>query len=233
MNFSVNESANRTGTGGAVAPATTDTQAQNNYSQIAANCMNSTQLIAEAVISFQDPSNLSCNFGQGDNLPARDGYFQGHIDQMQALSLPAGSTLCAMEFQFQNVQMRYDDHFLLTFDNVVIAGTFDFSSELSNLLNLNLYSWDKIRGTPWHTRTNLEGTFCEGSKLGESSCSWPRTDTFGPINMTFNNSVFQKIVALDPMRSNHAFNLITIGDNDNGDCEISPISFNVRVSYVK
>ncbi|OQW49291.1 MAG: hypothetical protein A4S09_12305 [Proteobacteria bacterium SG_bin7] len=196
-------------------------------------CMNSTPVVEEITIRYINPENLSCEFGKGDNLPAKDGYFQGHIDQAYNFSLPAGSTLCGMNFEFPTQAMRYDDHVLLTFNDIVISGTFDFSADFDKKLGMNVYSWAKIRGSSWSSRKHLEGNFCEGQKDGKSSCSWPTTDTVGSIQMSFDGSVFQKIMALDTTRKDHSFHLITLGDNDANDCEISPISFKVKVSYVK
>lgn len=223
------------GTGGGPIIPTVNNDPNDNLDVVQKTCMNSTPQVVEYSVGFINPENQSCNFGKGDNLPAADGFFQGHIDQGSNFSLPAGATLCGMSFQFENssARMRYDDHFLLTFNDVVLAGTFDFSGDLDKALGMNLYSWSKIRGTPWHSRTNLEGVFCEGAKQGLASCTWPATDTYGSINMSFDNSVFQKIFALNPARTSHSFHLISIGDNDANDCEISPINFKVRVQYVK
>ncbi len=212
-----------------------DNTATENLDIVQKTCMNSTPLVMEQSVSFINPENQSCNFGIGDNLPPRDGYFQGHIDQASNFSLPAGATICGVDFEFSanGSTIRYDDHFLLTFNDIVIAGTFDFSSDLDHLLGMNVYSWDKIRGSPWHSRQNLEGIFCEGAKDGKAACSWPNTDTFGTINMRFDDIVFQKIFATNPNREQHSFHLVSIGDNDSNDCEISPIAFKVKVQYVK
>ncbi len=196
-------------------------------------CMNSTPVVEEVTVRYLNPENLSCEFGQGDNLPAKDRYFQGHIDQAHNFSLPAGSTLCGMSFEFPTQPMRYDDHVLLAFDDIVISGTYDFSSLLDKKLGMNVYSWSKIRGSVWKSGSSFENNFCEGQKDGKASCSWPKTDTVGSIQMSFDGSVFQKIMALDTTRKDHSFHLITLGDNDANDCEISPISFKVKVSYVK
>lgn len=210
-------------------PSTPD----DNLDIVQKTCMNSTPQVEEITVSYINPQNFSCQFGQGDNLAAKEGYFQGHIDQVSNFSLPAGSTLCGMSFEFPTQAMRYDDHVLLTFDDILISGTYDFSSLLDKKLGMNVYSWPKIRGSVWKSGTSLETNFCEGQKDGKSSCSWPKTDTVGSIKMSFDGSIFQKIMALDPVRKDHSFHLITLGDNDDNDCEISPITFKVKVSYVK
>lgn len=206
---------------------------EDNLTVVQKTCMNSNSVVEEITVSYINPQNFSCQFGQGDNLVAKNGYFQGHIDQASNFSLPTGSTVCGMSFEFPTQAMRYDDHVLLTFDDIVISGTYDFSSLLDKKLGMNVYSWPKIRGSVWNSGSSLETNFCEGQKDGKSSCSWPKTDTVGSIKMSFDESVFQKIMALDTARKDHSFHLITFGDNDPEDCEISPISFKVKVSYVK
>lgn len=230
MQFSMDSKAQLTG-----GQAPNDDVANDNLDIVQKTCMNSTPQVMEHQVSFINPESQSCNFGQGDNLSALNGFFRARIEQKSDFALPAGATICGMSFEFAttNAQMVYDDHFLVTFNGVVLASTFDFSADFDHILGMNVYSWDKIRGSDWDGRKNLEGVHCEGAKDGKAACSWPQTEQFGNISMRFDDVVFQKIFATNPTRSQHSFGLVSIGDNDSGDCQISPISFKAKVQYVK
>lgn len=180
-----------------------------------------------ATISFPRPTQ-TCPWNQIGNLGIRNGYFQGRIEQTQPFTLPPQSTLCSLSFEFAEQQFVFDDHFILAFDGVVVASSYDFTPLLDKRNKLPVYAWDKIAGTVWDT--SKEGVFCSGTG---SECSWPRTEVAGPIRMSFLPAFVQNIAALDVNRTQHRFDMITIGDNDDGDCEHAPIAFRVRAVYAR
>ncbi|RME16593.1 MAG: hypothetical protein D6797_04215 [Bdellovibrio sp.] len=55
------------------------------------------------------------------NLPPHNLYFQARREQKATFSLPEGSKVCNIDFKFYNQSMKFDDHFIFTFDNVVLA----------------------------------------------------------------------------------------------------------------
>ncbi|MEK7800957.1 MAG: hypothetical protein AAB276_00750, partial [Pseudomonadota bacterium] len=201
--------------------------------EIMRDCATTPNVIQEFSFYYENPENLSCNFGQLDNLPARDGYLQGRIEQDVNFDLPPGSTVCGVDFQFPTQQMRYDDHMALVYDNIVLASTYNFSDKLMPALDMGIYDWSKIVGSQWIHSPVYEGIFCAGMGDGKSTCVWPETDVLGTIALRYDPIVFQRISSLNPTRTNHQFKMVAIGDNDQNDCEHSPLTFNVRVSYVR
>jgi hypothetical protein len=201
---------------------------------VKATCQAKSHLAQNMNVSFPDPR-VTCAWNMDGNLGPRNEYFQARIEQAADLSLPAGATVCGMTFSFPTQQYLYDDHFLLTFNGLVLASSFDFSNVLqAQGQGLLVYDWSRMAGMVWdHGR---EGVFCAGvsDSTGphNGTCDWPHTDTAGSIRMEFPPEVFYATMAHDPGRQNHGFKFVSIGDNDDRDCEHSDIHFTLSVEYV-
>lgn len=174
---------------------------------------------------FPKPA-MTCDWKNAGNLEPRDHYFQGRIEQDESLSLPVGSVICDIKFNFEKQQFLYDDHFLLTFNGAVIASSYNFEKVFSRKYDLLRYNWSNMAGMYWDF--DAEGTFCV---LG-GSCAWPDTDEAGTISMNYDSIVFQRIMAEDLTRNEHTLKFVSIGDNDDKDCEHSDVSFSLDVEYV-
>lgn len=174
---------------------------------------------------FPKPA-MTCEWEKAGNLAPRDHYFQARIEQDEALSLPVGSIICDVKFNFDRQQFLYDDHFVLAFNGAVIASSYNFENVLVRRFGILRYDWTNVAGMYWDH--DAEGTFCV---LG-GSCVWPDTDVSGTINMSYESIVFQRIMAEDLMRNEHSLKFVSIGDNDDNDCEHSDVSFGLVVEYV-
>lgn len=174
---------------------------------------------------FPKPA-MTCEWGKGGNLAPLDHYFQARIEQNEALSLPVGSIICDVKFNFEKQQFLYDDHFLLSFNGAIIASSYNFEKVLARKYDLLRYNWANMAGMFWDH--DAEGTFCV---LG-GSCAWPDTDVEGTISMNYDSIVFQRIMAEDLARNEHALKFVSIGDNDDKDCEHSEVGFSLDVEYV-
>jgi hypothetical protein len=188
-------------------------------------CANGTPQKMSINYTFPKP-NQTCAWNQDGNLSPRDRFLQGRIEQEKMLSLAPNSIICDVKFKFAQQQFLYDDHFLVTFNNAVIASSYDFSAQLSRGYDLLRYNWSKIAGMVW--TDDKEGVFCAPN----SQCSWPDTDKPGVINMNYPSLVFQKLMAEDLNRIEHSIKFVSIGDNDNMDCEHSEVNFTLDVEFV-
>ncbi len=175
---------------------------------------------------FFPKPNFTCEWGKGGNLMELDLHFQARIEQEQALVMGPNTIICDVKFDFAQQQFLYDDHFLLTFDNAVIASSYNFGSKLTSQANLLRYDWKKIAGMYWDK--TQEGTYCPAN----STCSWPETDVPGTIKISYPSSVFQQLVAEDLTRTSHSLKFVAIGDNDADDCEHTDIRFSIEVDFV-
>ena len=185
-------------------------------------------------IFFDDPE-TTCNWEVDGNLNPLNGYFQARIEQFNKISLPENSVLCDLEFEFQEQNMKYDDHFLFSLNAVVLASSYDFSSKLMQNNNMLYYDWANIAGMYWDKSKEVykDESYCLGKESNNASCYWPITDTNGQINLDYSPDVIQQITALDLKQNEFNFQFTTIGDNDNLDCEHSPISFTLRATFVE
>lgn len=195
-------------------------------------CNNSSHQTATITLSFPRP-NQTCDFGNNGNLPRRDLYLTARIEQKKNLNLPVGAIICDANFTFVRQPWLYDDHFLLLFNRSVIASSYNFS--LGNTLekkNFGLleYDWSRIAGMVWNT--NHETVYCPSIPGGNSTCSFPGTDINGVIELDY-DSQFIKSIMSNGVPLNHSFTVVSVGDNDDFDCEHSDLEFTVQVSYVK
>ena len=174
---------------------------------------------------FPKPSQ-TCEWSTNGNLARRDSYFQARIEQESNLSLESGAVICDIKFKFNQQQFLYDDHFLMTFNNAVIASSYNFENQLNLSYGLLRYDWNRIAGMFWAKPP--EGVYCAAN----AACSWPITDTPGYISMNFPAELFKRIMAENINRTNHNIKFISIGDNDDMDCEHSDINFSLEVDYV-
>lgn len=177
-------------------------------------------------LAFPDPGRV-CAWETDGNLAKRDQYHQGRIQQKIAIDLPAGSTLCHVKFEFQKQAFRFDDHFWLTFNDVILASSINYSDRFGVTNGLSLFDWGKIVGTHWDA--SREGVHC----LAGAACSWPKTDTEGTITMDFRTGTYYAVTARDRTRTRHEFQMVTVGDNDSTDCQHRPVNMNATLVYVK
>lgn len=193
-------------------------------------CDNTAHQTLNVDVSFPNP-NVTCPWNTNGNLAPRDRYFQGRIEQAVPFSLPAGAILCDLDFTFANQSFRFDDMFLMTLNRKVLASSYNFSPRLQKFGTLDHYAWESIVGMEWLTQD--EGIFCFHAGATQSACRWPATDTPGSISMEFSPETVRTVMAVNPTSTTHTFEMISIGDNDDLDCEHSNIQFNVRAYYVR
>ncbi|MGE0633387.1 MAG: hypothetical protein AB7O96_13330, partial [Pseudobdellovibrionaceae bacterium] len=146
-----------------------------------------------------------------------------------------------------NAKFYYDDHFIFTFNNIVIAATkTQIVNKFSSENGLFSYDWQKIVGMTGAGGENIAGTsdvYCPGMKDGSSTCKWPETESTGVIDINISAAIIQKISDLRNKANQHEFAFITTGDNDNQqmvngkqepkDCRHSTISFDIEMHYVE
>ena len=219
--------------GGQTATGTTDGGAgagDTATQAVAATCENAQasgrMLEVAKPVTFANPAR-TCDWGKDGNLMPLDQFHQGRIQQIVAVDLPAGSTLCHVKFEFPKQQFRFDDHFWLTFNDVILAASIDYRDRFGVTNGLSLFDWKKIAGTRWDT--SREGVWC----LGGAACSWPSTDTEGTISMDFKTGTYYAVSARDRARTRHEFAFTTVGDNDATDCQHRPVTFSATLQYVK
>ncbi|MED5374497.1 MAG: hypothetical protein VX899_26005 [Myxococcota bacterium] len=175
-----------------------------------------------------------CAWGEDGNGDRTQGVISARREDYQSMELPEGGVACDLQFDFYGLnpdleqEITYDDHFMLTFNDVILASS---SIEMMEDLEQSeegwyVYDWEQIRGTTLEMQAE---TYCLGS---DSDCEVPATETPGPIRLSFSGELVQQLGYLGVEQGRYDFGFITFGDNDDSDCYHEAFTFKVGVPVV-
>jgi len=214
------------------------------------------------VVTVSFPAAIECEFNEAGinvddinaagNGPRLNGKVRARMEQNYTASLPSGSTVCDMDFNFPTQQMQYDDEVFLLLNNYVVMSSQDYSEvhpQFVNGFKINdmgfmEYKWMGDNGLynldyDW----NLTPKYCLGLDSSDpeynEKCFIPPTETLGQLKLDIPKADIVKLGILSRNFTNPQaqteldFGFVTIGDNDNGDCEHSAYSFQVSVKYIQ
>jgi hypothetical protein len=128
---------------------------------------------------------------------------------------------------------HYDDNIIMTLNDYIMASTTDFSKYFTASSGFYKYDWSQLVNKPAQNNpedTVLEKQYCAGQASGLASCSFPQTETFGKIQLQFDERVIQQVLGMTTPLS-LKLGVITTGDNDSTDCQHTPINLSVEVLY--
>jgi len=191
----------------------------------------------ELEVFFENPDRM-CPFGEDDNLPREQGVMTARIEQVATVQLPDGGLACDMEFDFQGIDpsteqiMEYDDNFVLTFNDVVLASnnaqvTDEFGTDEQDLL---LYDWEDVVGLEFDF--GQTPNYCLGGEDGLSDCTIPVPETPGPISLQFDGPLVESLSLRAVQVERYDFGFVTTGDNDDSDCAHEDFEFLVTAPVV-
>ncbi|NQZ02423.1 MAG: hypothetical protein HRT45_17330, partial [Bdellovibrionales bacterium] len=191
------------------------------------------------------------------NLGKKNMYQQARYEQDRTVELPAGAVLCDLTLQMDKQRLKYDDMFYMSLNGQVIASNADYvlrgdtttdgdrvtqhpglqTSSIVNgaqsLIPTYVYDWSKIRGgyfnDSWLKARDTD--YCLGEEQGLASCQWPKTDTDGDFEFTYDPTILK---ALGSLSTNgvHTFKYAITGDDDEKkDCYHQEFTFAVEVKY--
>jgi hypothetical protein len=202
--------------------------------EVKRNCSNAREankLKTKTVDVFFEKPNKTCEWNKDGNLEPRDQFLQARIEQMEEFNLSDGSQICDLEFEFEQQKFHYDDLFLLTFNDSVLASAYDLEGTMKKLNGIYQYNWSDMVGDPWINAK--EEVYCYGRQQGLTNCSFPGHDLPGQISLDISPELIQSIMGVNFGKKKHFFKIVTIGDNDDFDCEHDPLSFSVKIQYVQ
>lgn len=180
-----------------------------------------------------------CPWGEGDNLEAQDATFTARVEETESLAMPADSVICDVGYDFQidpeqSQIMQYDDHFVFTFVDVVLASSGRQIVDFLPVADDGLVPWDwsAVAGQPLDF--NDTEHWCMGEDEGLASCEIPEAETPGALELDFDPSIVAKLSYRAVELNRADFTFITLGDNDPGkDCSHNAFEFTVNVDYVE
>lgn len=178
-----------------------------------------------------------CAWGEDGNRSPDQGVVTARAEQSAALALDGA--ICGLDFDFSvdrgdadaaaddEPLLRYDDGFLLTFDDVILVASYAPLVEVFATDGLlRVYDWSRLVGFPFGFEP--EGTYCLGEVEGLSSCEVPPPETAGPLSLVFGDPIVAALAERAHARGGSAFGFVTYGDNDpDFDCSHSAFSFRV------
>jgi len=205
-----------------------------NAETLAAKCNNTTQLTYTQAISFPElPVGQTCNWGNGGNLSALNGFLRARDEQSQTLNIPNGALFCGISLSFNpsGQSMYYDDEIFLMFNDIIFAASQSYSNLLETRDGFMRYDWSRLVGKNY---LSSYPQYCVGQ-----NCTIPVTQTQGTMSMQITDEVARNLaLALgvgeggEVGSGSFQFKFATLGDNDSGDCRHSRFDFNVTVKYV-
>ena len=190
-------------------------------------------------VSFPAPA-PGCDWGEPGNLEPEQAVVTARREEVQSLELPEDAVICDVVFDFEGISggtgtpMEYDDHFLFTFNDVVLAANYGPMVEEFSVDDglFYTYDWGALRGYPFEFDDSIP-SFCIGEDAGLSTCTIPPPETDGTLALQFEPDIVNELSFRAVSEGRYDFAFITLGDNDDTDCSHADFEFTVEVPYVQ
>ena len=210
----------------------------NDEDDIATLCEEGEPETFTAVVRFEALSG-GCPFGEGDNLDDAQGFMTARIEQTVPVELPDTSVICDVAFDFQAVSggegtpMVYDDNFIFTFNDVVLAASYGPLVETLSTEDglLYQYAWEDVRGYEISFDDDIP-SYCLGEDEGFATCDIPPPETRGLMSLQFEDNIASQLALQAIEQDRYELSFITLGDNDPSDCSHEEFAFEVQIPYV-
>ena len=171
-----------------------------------------------------------CNFGQNENLTALNGYLRARETQSAPLDLPPNAVICNFSVDSASTDWRYDDWVMFTLnDRVLVSSNEEVKNTLDTDNGIYIWDWDKAKNL---NVSNTAGGFNADPYCIEGTCEIPKHDKAGAVKIDLDPATMLELASQVYATSELQFNLISMGDNDNGDCEHTGLDFQVNYEYV-
>lgn len=197
--------------------------------ELAAYCEDATTEQVTYTIDFGEVG-PGCAWGEDGNGEPTQGVMSARFELEEVLDVGEDNIICGVDLDFSGMssdEVRYDDHFFLTFAGGVIAtsnGTFiEHLDEDDN--SIPVWDWDNIVGTEMPVS---ERGWCLNSwGDGGTDCEIPESDQLGELTIDFDDDAVERMGYRAWEEQTVSFGLVTTGDNDDSDCYLSDMSFEV------
>ncbi len=188
-------------------------------------------LMSQVKLSF--PESKKCAFNVEPNKEPKEAFLQAQKVSSMNLKLPADSEVCSMTLETPAAaKVQYDDFLILAIDDFVIfSSNRDFIPKLDKINGLHKWDFLKVRESPVDFKAL---PFCIGAM---DRCTFPATDTEGPILLKLNYSEISGITKAIQGKTAVPVDLIATGDNDDSadkmDCFHTALDLTVTLQYIK
>lgn len=190
-------------------------------------------------VSFPAPE-PGCEWGAPGNLEPEQAVVTARREEVQSLELPDDAIICDVQFDFGGVgggtgtPMDYDDHFLFTFNDVVLAANYGPMVEQLAVDDglFYTYDWGALRGFPFEFDDTIP-TYCIGEDDGLADCTIPPPESGGTMSLSFEPDIVNELSFRAVAQQRSEFSFVTLGDNDDSDCYHDDFEFTVEVPFVR
>ncbi len=177
----------------------------------------------EKIVTLGFSPRKECPFGQGDNLSELQGYLRARVEDEQVIPVTEGHVLCGIKniSSKPGQKMRFDDHFMLNFNQQVILSSFDIgSTPLEKKADFFEYDWLKLRGDMGHDISSDfdSSPYCIADS---NSCKTPPHDMEGDFYLDLDEILIDKLMKASSTNEDYKIRTILLGDNNAGDCELA------------
>lgn len=173
-------------------------------------------------IYFQPTS--ECPFGVGDNLSKRNEYIRARTEQTHKVSLGEKAVICNLQLDFPPAPIEYDDQLYIVFDRFILAGSKLVNSMYKMEDGLKIYDWKQMQNNK-HPGFAPE---CMGGR-----CNMPEAEDGGTFEIEIPQQAVNQMALKTKGQTAFDFRLITVGDDNGGDCRHTGLKMKVTVSYIK
>jgi hypothetical protein len=179
------------------------------------------------------PKTTACEYNKGVNLGKKEGHFQAMLKQKAEIELPAASAVCEVSLRTEDNSIKYNDHFAVTFQDVLLFSSFNMVDKFINYKGLYLFDWNRIKGQ----EVEDYSSYCIGV------CRYPVADRVGSLRADFKvsespevafalvTSAFMQSQLGKPIKGDIGIHVT--GDKDDNDCSHNDVVVTVDVSYVE
>lgn len=199
---------------------------------VATMCQSAQRKTKTITLSFNEKP-AGCAWNQDGNLDPIDGIIRARHEEMISLNLEETETICDLAIKSDAQSISFDDSLLLTFNDVVLMSSYDYTPEFASQDGLFTYSWPHLVNAynpgPFDDNT----TYCLGSGEGDGAhCEVPETQSLGTFALTLPKDRSHQLSALAKTQNKAELALIVTGDDNSDDCQRSALNLQVEISYV-
>ena len=200
---------------------------------VATLCATSPRKTRVVPISFAATNNRQCPWKEGSNLPAKDGIVRARTEESISLQTSEKETICGIKVNSSQQTITFDDEMTLTFNDVVLMSSYDYSSRYTLVDGMPLYSWEALKNAFNPGPATPFNPFCISSQNDPAPvCTVPKTQIPGLFKLNVPAEISAKLSEKALAEKKAIIGLIVTGDDDAADCNHSEIKLDIELEYV-
>lgn len=204
-----------------------------NPTDLAALCATLPRKSRVVPVSFAE-SQGKCPWSVGNNLPAKDGIVRARREESHSLETNEKEAICSIKVNSTQQQIKFDDELILTFNDVVLLSSYDYSKRYPQEDGMPVYRWDGLKNAFNPGPATPFTPFCIGSPNDpKPACTVPKTETTGLFKLDVPADISAKLSTKALAEKRATIGLVVTGDDDSADCNHSEIKLDIELEYVE